>query len=376
MSFKNVFDSGGNEADSAKRSAQALNNDTPGTGDVSGDVHKLESQRDPWLVRQTAHGVFDVMDFLNPLFQKFHDVSADQRQVSEAPQSTSDMASSAMNKTFAKVQVKMSDEDLPDISSDRSYVLIATDLGQSEGLAVDPSQNKAYVADRAGQKLSAVDLATGARRVVASTLGDTGDVALDGNGTAYVTDYSGSRLVAVDLFNGSSRTIASVTTAYGVALDGTGKAYVADHTGGQLIAVDLQNGQKKTITEGLGHAAGVALDGNGKAYVGQHGGSTLYEIALTDGTKRVVTTLPGGANTTRVELDGAGKAYVADHNGRRLYEVNLADGAQRVVATGLGTPNGLGLDSGQIYVSNHQGQLWRISQRAAQALGGVGKVVA
>ncbi|MFD5157237.1 hypothetical protein ACFWMJ_04065 [Streptomyces hawaiiensis] len=85
-----------------------------------------------------------------------------------------------------------------------------------------------------------------------------------------------------------------------------------------------------------------------------------------------------GASTARLELDGTGKAYTIDHSGGRLYEVTLADGAQRVVATGLGTCEGLALDlaNGQIYVSNRQGQLWRISHRAAQALGGVGKVVA
>ena len=84
-----------------------------------------------------------------------------------------------------------------------------------------------------------------------------------------------------------------------------------------------------------------------------------------------------GASTRRVELDGAGKAYTIDHLGGRLYEVTLTDGAQRVVATGLGTCEGLALDigNGQIYVSNREGQLWQISQRAAQALGGVGKVV-
>jgi hypothetical protein len=77
MSFKNVFDSGGGEADSAKKAAQALNSDTPGAGNVSEAVRNLESQRAPWLVRQTAHGAFDVIGFLDPLFQKFHDVSGD-----------------------------------------------------------------------------------------------------------------------------------------------------------------------------------------------------------------------------------------------------------------------------------------------------------
>jgi sugar lactone lactonase YvrE len=340
-------------------------------------VRDLEGERDPWLVRQTAHGVFDVMGFLGPLFQKFQDVSAGQRQVCEDPGSVSTMASSAMNKAAESLKVEIRDEDLPRVGDTRSFLLLTTGLGRAEGLAVDPSRKTAYVPDRGGQKLSAVDLATGAQHVVAGGLGDIGDVAVDGDGTAYTTDYGGSRLLAVDLSNGSSRLVAGVPAAYGVALDGTGKAYVANWNDGQLIAVDLRSGEKTTIASGLVHASGVALDRGGKAYVGQSDGTTLYEVNLADGTTRVVTSLPG-ANTTRVALDGAGKAYVTDQAGGRLYEVGLADGAQRVVASGLGNPFGVALDGGsaQIYVGNQQGQLWRLSQRAAQALGGIGKVVA
>ncbi|MFD9268613.1 SMP-30/gluconolactonase/LRE family protein [Streptomyces goshikiensis] len=385
MSFKNIFENGGDEAGSADKAAQALGKDTPGAGDVSEAVRKLESERDPWLVRQTAHGAFDVMGFLNPLFRNAQDVAAAQRQVSEDPGSTSTMAS-ATTKTFGPPKVTISAEDMPkleDVSrlmgTRRSYALIATGLGTSEGLAVDPSLNTAYVADRGGLKLSAVKVDTGAQRATASGLGDIGDVKVDGQGTAYCTDYSGGRLLAVDLASGSSRKIADVPGAYGVALDAAGRAYVASWLHGQLIAVDLPDGQKRTITTGLGKGiGGVALDGKGKAYVGQKdGGGKLYEVDLVGGTHRVVTSL-AGASTVRVALDGAGRAYTIDHANGRLYEIALADGAQRVVATGLGTCAGLALDtvSGWIYVSNYEGQLWQINSQAAQALGGVGKVVA
>ncbi|MEV0416523.1 hypothetical protein AB0I68_38790 [Streptomyces sp. NPDC050448] len=384
MSFKNIFDNGGNEAGSADQSAQKLNKDTPGAGDVSEAVRKLESERDPWLVRQTAHGAFDVMGFLSPLFQSTQGVAAAQRQVSEDPGSTSKMASST-TKAFGPPKVTISDEDMPKledlsklIANKRSYALLATGLGTSEGLAVDPSRNTAYVADRGGQKLSAVKDDTGAQRVAASTLGDVGDVEVDRQNTAYATDWVSGRLLAVNLSDGTSRKIADVPGAYGVALDvAANKAYVASWTDGQLIAVDLPGGQKTTIATGLGQGiAGVALDGKGKAYVGQKdNGGKLYEISLADGTKRVAATLTG-ASTIRVALDGAGRAYTIDHVNGRLYEITLADGAQRVVASGLGTCEGLALDtvSGWIYVSNREGQLWQIDRRAAQALGGVGKL--
>ncbi|KOY59328.1 PQQ-binding-like beta-propeller repeat protein [Streptomyces sp. XY332] len=386
MSFENIFNSGGSEADSAKRSAESLNKDAPGAGDVSEAVRKLESERDPWLVRQTAHGAFDVMGFLSPLFQKINETSAGQRQVAENPGSTSGMASSTL-KAAGPPRPTISEEDMPKledlskmIGDRRGYALITTGLGTSEGLAVDPAQNTAYVADRGGQKLSAVKIATGAQRVVASGLGDICDVKLDGKGKAYAADYGNGRLLAVDLSTGTSGAVASVPGAYGLALDGRGTAYVISHSEGKLTAVDLQSGQKTTVATGLPVGVGaVALDGKGKAYVGQkdHGGN-LYEVSLADGTKRLLTTL-SGASAMRIELIGDGKAYTVDHqNGGRLHEITLADGSQRVVAGGLATCEGLALDTadGQIYVSNREGQLWQIAQRAAQPLGGVGKVVA
>ncbi|MCX5196185.1 hypothetical protein OOK31_20165 [Streptomyces sp. NBC_00249] len=384
MSFKNIFDNGGDEAGSADQSAQKLNQDTPGAGDVSEAVRKLESERDPWLVRQTAHGAFDVMGFLGPLFHNAQGMAAAQRQVSEDPGSASTMASST-TKAFGPPTVSIGDEDMPKLedlskllANKRSYTLIATGLGTSEGLAVDPALDTAYVGDRGGLKLTAVKISTGATRVAASALGDIGDVAVDRQGRAWTTDWSGNRLLAVDLSTGSSRKLADITGPYGVALDGVGKAYVATWNDGHLIAVDLAGGQKTTISTALGSGlGGVALDGKGKAYVGQKDGSgKLYEVDLGNGTHRVVTTL-AGATTIRVELDGAGRAYTIDHAGGRLYEITLADGAQRVVASGLGACEGLALDTvnGWIYVSNREGQLWQIDQRAVQALGGVGKVV-
>ncbi|MGC0207891.1 hypothetical protein [Streptomyces levis] len=384
MSFKNVFDAGGSEAGSARKAADDLNRDTPGADGVSGDVRELENERDPGVMRQTAHGAFAVMGFLGPLLQKFQDVSAAQRQVAEDPGATSGMAASAV-KAAGPPKVDLRPEDLPKpedlarmIGSRTSFARIATGLGASEGLAVDPARNTAYVADRAGRKLSAVKLDTGAHHVVASGLGDLGDVAVDGEGTAYTTDYAGARLLAVDLSSGTSRKVADVPGAYGVALDGVGTAYVANWADGHLVAVDLGSGGKRTVTEALpGGIAGVALDGQGKAYVGRReGGGDLFEVDLADGTHRLVTSL-AGASTVRVVLDGTGWAYTCDHGGGRLYEITLADGAQRVVATGLGVCEGLALDGAgdRILVSNHAGDLWQISLRAARGLGGVGMVV-
>ncbi|MFC6931213.1 YncE family protein [Actinomadura yumaensis] len=260
MSFGNIFDSGGQGADSAKKSADALKEGTPGADqkapgakDVPKNVRDMERERDPWLVRQTAHGALDVIGFLGPLLQKFSDVSAAQKEVSQNPQSTSDMASSARDKALEKVQVKISDEDLPSMGDEeqkrlkeayersKGSLVIADELGQAEGLAVDPSRNRAYVADRTGKRLWEVDLASGAKRVVAGALGLTpNDVALDGTGTAvYVADWDGDKLLKVPLPHGDPTAVAVVDGQYGVAMDGPRKAYVADGWGDHLYEIDL-----------------------------------------------------------------------------------------------------------------------------------------
>ncbi|MBZ4322149.1 hypothetical protein [Streptomyces huiliensis] len=386
MSFGNIFDTGGDQSESGEKSTEKIRGNTPGAEGESKDVRDLEAERDPWLVRQTAHGAFGVMEFLGGLFRNAQEASTAQRQASEDPNTVSRTASSSL-KACGPPKADLRDEDLPKmedlsrvIDHRTAYDLVTTGLGASEGLAVDPARKTVYVADRAGQKLSAVDVATGAQHVIASGLGDVGDVKVDGKGSAYVTDYANARLLVVNLSDGSFTPITGLTGAYGVALDGgKGRAYVVNHAEGQLFEVDLGSKEKKRVAAELGvlTATGVALDGRGKAYVGDTGGR-LYEVDLATGRHHVLTTL-SGAGALRVELDGAGKAYAVDPqplNGR-LYEITLADGAHRVVATGLQTCKGLALDVGddRIYVGNQQGQLWQIRKSATEARGGVGQVV-
>lgn len=274
--FGNAFSSGKDRAGDAERSAEEIGKGTPGAGDgywdeeeecVSGDVSAfvrgLESGRDPWHPRQTAHGALEVMKgFLGPHFKNFQTVADGQRKVSEDPGATSGMATSAAQSTAGdeafRKSAKISDEDQPSISEDvqrglkgTSYqiegaVLVAGGMGSSPDVAVDPSLDKAYVVTEGG-KLYAVDLATHTKRQVMTigdpdgSLGTPGGVALDGNGNAYVTDRSGGRVLRVRLATGQTEKIGTVAQACGIRLDETGtKAYVTAWDG-KLFEVDLQS---------------------------------------------------------------------------------------------------------------------------------------
>lgn len=125
MTFKNVFDSGGDEAKSAEESARKVHERIPGARpewegvdpELFDDIPEVA--RDPKIVRETSPEALSVMgDFIAPLFRNTQGVAAKQRESSENPESTSSMASSAKDEAFRKVQVEIRDEDRPTISDE------------------------------------------------------------------------------------------------------------------------------------------------------------------------------------------------------------------------------------------------------------------
>ncbi|MFV8127108.1 hypothetical protein [Streptomyces syringium] len=125
MSFKNIFDSGGNEAKSAEESAQKVHEKIPGfrperegvDPELYDDIPEVT--RDPKLVRETSPEALRIVkNFITPLFQNTQTAAAEQRETSENPQSTSDMASSIKDEASKKVQAEIKDEDKPKISDE------------------------------------------------------------------------------------------------------------------------------------------------------------------------------------------------------------------------------------------------------------------
>ncbi|MFF4406032.1 hypothetical protein ACFY2W_34390 [Streptomyces sp. NPDC001262] len=394
MFFSNIFSTGGGQAASTQNTVQGVHGTTFGDRGNSADLRAWDIQYGPRSLPNVPHEALNLMEGWFPnFFGSSQAAFTKQDKDSENPSTTSDVASSTRDTANKSVSADISDKDLPTADSLKklmgrpptAYALIATGLGNSEGLAVDPSLKPAtaYVSDRSGGKLTAVKLDTYPQDVVATGLGDITDVKVDGKGMAYGAVWNGSRFIAVKLSDGTSKKLADIPGAHGIALDGTGNAIVSGWSDGLLYKVSLTDGTSSKINpnNSLGQGiSGVALDGQGYAYVGQKdNGGKLWKVNLTDGTNILLTDLTGqSASTTRVELDGTGKAYVLDYIGGRLYEVGLTDGAWRVVASGLGNSGGLALDTahGYIYISNAQGQLWQIDLTAARAPGGVGKVVA
>ncbi|MFE7117163.1 hypothetical protein ACFU99_17305 [Streptomyces sp. NPDC057654] len=126
MSFKNIFGSGGNEAKSAEESARKVSEKIPGARPEQEGVDPElyddipEAARDPKIVRETSPEALSIMNnFLAPLFKSTQAVADKQRETSENPESTSDMASSVKDEASKKVKVEIREEDQPKNSDER-----------------------------------------------------------------------------------------------------------------------------------------------------------------------------------------------------------------------------------------------------------------
>lgn len=125
MSFKNIFEGGKGEAGSAEESAQNVYEKIPGARPEREGVDPElfdgipDAERDPKIIRETSPEALSIMStFLAPLFKNTQTAATAQQEASEDPQTTSDMASSAADETFAKVEVEIDDEDQPNISEE------------------------------------------------------------------------------------------------------------------------------------------------------------------------------------------------------------------------------------------------------------------
>lgn len=148
------------------------------------------------------------------------------------------------------------------------------------GVALDLPGNKAYVTDVEGGKLIEFDL--NSEPAVKQRIWDVpraAGVALSG-GKAFVGQYDRGGLYEVDL-KAEGATPQAVATGLGystrVALDGAATAYVSDWSGGKLHEVVVADGEAKgrhrAVADGLGTVCGIGLDrDNGWIYVSDRAG--------------------------------------------------------------------------------------------------------
>ncbi|WP_269855987.1 YncE family protein [Streptomyces sp. RPT161] len=168
--------------------------------------------------------------------------------------------------------------------SDRSASPVTVAEGMyAYGVALDLPGKKAYVTDVESGKLIEFDLnSEPAEKRRTWDVPRAAGVALKG-GKAYVGEYDRSGLYEVDLKadGGTPQLVATnLGNSVRVALDGAVNAYVSDSGGGKLREVVVADGEAKgrqrVVADGLGTVCGVALDRDkGWIYVSNRQGKLL-----------------------------------------------------------------------------------------------------
>jgi sugar lactone lactonase YvrE len=150
------------------------------------------------------------------------------------------------------------------------------------GVALDLPGNKAYVTDVEAGMLIELDLnSEPAEKTRTWLVSRAAGVALNG-GKAYIGQYDAGGLYEVDLKRdgGTPQVVATnLGTSVRVALDGAVNAYVSD-SGGRLHEVVVADGEAKgrrrVVADGIGTVCGVGLDrDNGLIYVSNRQGKLL-----------------------------------------------------------------------------------------------------
>jgi DNA-binding beta-propeller fold protein YncE len=217
------------------------------------------------------------------------------------------------------------------------------ELSRPEDLALDPEGNIAYVFDAGLHALLSVDLATGARTVVASGpavddgvgFPNHGYMELDAaNHRVLLSDADLGRLLTIDLSTGELTFVANIflldqTRGSGDFMFDAPRDRIIFHIGDAFMTLDLTTGERQRISNayvGTGPAMdapfGAALNRVGdRAYVAlsqsipSYSGGGVFEVDLTTGNRRAVT---GFDRWTGLSPDASHSVILDEDNGRLL----------------------------------------------------------
>ncbi len=261
----------------------------------------------------------------------------------------------------------------------------ATLLREVGPLAYDGAQGRVLTVERLGDRVIAVDVATGEASVVSSATVGSGEpllgpqgIAIDAAGDrAWVTENAG-RVMEIDLATGD-RTVLSgglvgggdvdLGRPLGIIHDAVrNRVVVTDTSLDTVIAIDLGTGDRTELTGGtatLSEPEGMAIDGN-RAFLVDSREDSVVEVDLLTGARTVISDDDTGTGTTltdpvAISVVGAGATatlIVADAIRGSLFEVDPDTGdrtrPRMDLRPELGAPSGLATrsDPDTVYVAN------------------------
>ncbi|WP_066956308.1 hypothetical protein [Streptomyces lushanensis] len=185
---------------------------------------------------------------------------------------------------------------------------VARGLGNLRGIAIDDT-GSAYVGDFDGN-LRKVDLATGRHQLLASGLGSLHGIARNGT-TTYATGGSGKLYELKE--GGTVRVVASgLGLSQGIALDGRGRAYTADMFTGRILRTDLTSGTTRTLATEFYEPTSISVAADGHVYFAV--GSEVTRLDPDTGVGAPIASIRG-LNFLAFKLDRNGNAYTTQVTG-------------------------------------------------------------
>lgn len=275
---------------------------------------------------------------------------------------------------------------LPSNGQTDNVPAMSADLGTIQGVAIDPTGARVYLADATHNVVRCVDLASGKIVTVAGTgeAGYSGDngrgvsaalhypmgLAVDPSGNLFIADSGNDVIRRLDASgvittwvghagqhqpNDGPRVSASLYAPRAVALDALGNLYIAD-TGNNLVRELDTTGQVSTIVGpgvtgyiNSGSPSGVAVDAEGTVYF-SNGLSRVFalrhgSISVVAGTSSIGFAGDGGPATEAqltapagLALDASGSLYIADRGNLRLRQIDALGKIHTAAGTGA-APN-------------------------------------
>ncbi len=257
-----------------------------------------------------------------------------------------------------------------------NQVNVGTGFGGLSGVAVDGSGN-VYASDILGSGIYQVSAATGATRLIATTLSTT-DVAVDGSGDVFYGDRQ--KVYEIVAVNGSIPQTPVIRTLIdgfvsidGLKVDGFGDVFIAEggssNSPSSIAELQAVNGSipapatARPLISGVGEPTGVAVDISGDVFFSDEDSHSVQEIVADNGvipsSPQVRVVSDAFSLPTNVTMDVSGNVYVPDSGTRDVKELLAVDGVLPASPTiisrgqGLMQPEGATVDaSGDLFIAD------------------------
>ncbi|MEV6157652.1 SMP-30/gluconolactonase/LRE family protein [Nonomuraea sp. NPDC052129] len=230
-------------------------------------------------------------------------------------------------------------------TGDRSAIV--SELNALDNAAFD-ADNRMFVSSYAHGGVAELMADGRTRQIVPRGLGGPFGVTIDLGGGIHVADHY--RLTQpADQQGEADQSGEDVTTTqllnfvHGVAADGDLLHTTSQY--GHVRTYDRRSGTVRTRASGLNRPLGIAVRTNGTLVVAESGAGRVVAIDHDD---QVSVLVEGLGRPVDVAVDADQRCYISDERLAAVYHVE--DGLPRLLADGLGTPQGITVNDGTVYV--------------------------